>query len=509
MDNKFFKHYEGTEPFIFISYAHSDSDEVMRIITDMHSRGFRLWYDEGIDAGEEWQESIASHLVDSDLIICFISNSYTASENCRKELSYALSKKKKIISVFLEETQLSPGLELQLGNIFALMKYTYPSEGYFYTKFYESELINEQDYGCIDKTINISRKQEKDAAKVKKHKEKNNRKNQIKKEREEKPRKRKRWIAPLVIFIVLLALSVTALVIGYFTGYLERIQTPVVKVETLSDDTVALFSNDLIEKAAREYTGKEPGDITVADLTGLSSLYFIGNKYYFDNPIDYEIEDISSTETVVTLTSGDNVTIERGSISDFNDFAYFPSLTTLSVQYQKIENVKSLPACRIQVLDISGNKIKSLEGICNLPNLRQIVADGCPILDVSTLNQCLDLRDVSLINSNVDDLSPLKPLLKLTTVRLSNCTVSELMPVLRNSHIKVLGLYDSDLRGSFFKSFDREKAITDLAFVRCQFDSFSGIEEFSGLVSVDFVSCNGVDESQLSNIGTNVKISIS
>ena len=70
----YFKHYEGPEPFIFISYCHADSEEVMRVITDMHSRGFRLWYDEGIEVGAEWQESIACHLVEADMMIAFISN---------------------------------------------------------------------------------------------------------------------------------------------------------------------------------------------------------------------------------------------------------------------------------------------------------------------------------------------------------------------------------------------------------------------------------------------------
>jgi hypothetical protein len=80
-------------------------------------------------------------LVDADLMIAFISNAFMASDNCRKEMSYALSKKKKVINIFLEETALSPGMELQLGNIFAIMKYTYPSEGYFYSKLYGAELL--------------------------------------------------------------------------------------------------------------------------------------------------------------------------------------------------------------------------------------------------------------------------------------------------------------------------------------------------------------------------------
>ncbi len=58
----FFTPYEGNEPYIFVSYAHANSPEVMRVISDMHERGYRIWYDEGIEVGSEWPECIAEHL---------------------------------------------------------------------------------------------------------------------------------------------------------------------------------------------------------------------------------------------------------------------------------------------------------------------------------------------------------------------------------------------------------------------------------------------------------------
>ena len=40
--------YEGTEPYIFISYAHKNTDQVIPIISVLQNRGFRVWYDAGI-----------------------------------------------------------------------------------------------------------------------------------------------------------------------------------------------------------------------------------------------------------------------------------------------------------------------------------------------------------------------------------------------------------------------------------------------------------------------------
>lgn len=73
------------------------------------------------------------------------------------------------------------------------------------------------------------------------------------------------------MFGVLLA----ALIVGYFTGYLEKLLTPTTQIETLAADTVCDFKNAVFENAAREYTGKESGDITVGELKGITELELV------------------------------------------------------------------------------------------------------------------------------------------------------------------------------------------------------------------------------------------
>ena len=43
--------YEGNEKYIFISYAHRDSDVVLNIAKAITEAGYRIWYDDGIAAG--------------------------------------------------------------------------------------------------------------------------------------------------------------------------------------------------------------------------------------------------------------------------------------------------------------------------------------------------------------------------------------------------------------------------------------------------------------------------
>lgn len=118
--------YEGAEPYIFISYAHRDYDRIAPILRELAGRGYRFWYDEGIDPGTEWPESIARHLERSSVCLSFISPYSAASKNCRREINFALSRNIPLLTVFLEETKLSSGLELQISTYQSIMGYKYP-----------------------------------------------------------------------------------------------------------------------------------------------------------------------------------------------------------------------------------------------------------------------------------------------------------------------------------------------------------------------------------------------
>ena len=68
--------YKGSDPYIFISYAHKNSDTVLPIISRLQKDGYRVWYDEGIHPGTQWDDVIAARLNDCRYIIAFISKNY-------------------------------------------------------------------------------------------------------------------------------------------------------------------------------------------------------------------------------------------------------------------------------------------------------------------------------------------------------------------------------------------------------------------------------------------------
>ncbi|MBO5935740.1 MAG: TIR domain-containing protein [Clostridia bacterium] len=118
-------------PTIFISYAHKDSDVVLNIIDAMHKAGFNIWYDKGIEIGSEWPEYIAEKLIGCECFIAFMSKNYLASHNCRREVNLAIKKHKEILVIYLEDVELTPGMEMQLDILQAIFRKNMASDAEF------------------------------------------------------------------------------------------------------------------------------------------------------------------------------------------------------------------------------------------------------------------------------------------------------------------------------------------------------------------------------------------
>ena len=137
-----FKPYEGDENYLFVSYAHSDSDDVFPILERLNLEGYRIWYDEGIQPGEKWTEVIAEHVAKSTIVLSFLSPNANASEYFHKEIDFASSEGKKILSIILRETDMTPGTKLQLSSRQWISKYAYLDEDEFYEKLFSSPLLH-------------------------------------------------------------------------------------------------------------------------------------------------------------------------------------------------------------------------------------------------------------------------------------------------------------------------------------------------------------------------------
>ena len=129
--------YRGKEPYIFVSYAHVDSPRVFPEIAHFNEAGFHVWYDEGIAPGNEWSEAIAEALSNCAVFVVMITQKSAVRPNVLNEIDYALNENKPFLAIFLEETQLSPGLKLRISRMQAILKYNMSDEEYAF-KFVEA-----------------------------------------------------------------------------------------------------------------------------------------------------------------------------------------------------------------------------------------------------------------------------------------------------------------------------------------------------------------------------------
>ena len=106
--------YEGEKPFIFISYSHQDIERVVRLIRRLQSKGFRIWYDSGIQTGAEWPEEVASHIKNCGCVLSLLSKNSTKSRHFKEEFNYAYHLQKPILVAYLENCELTPGVEMRV-----------------------------------------------------------------------------------------------------------------------------------------------------------------------------------------------------------------------------------------------------------------------------------------------------------------------------------------------------------------------------------------------------------
>jgi TolB-like protein len=103
---------------IFISYSTQDRTKATKLCDNFRARGYSVWMDEtNISAATQWSSEIVRAIEASSVFIILLSHSSVGSHNVIKELSLASEKKKHIIPVELEPTEIPHDLQYQLAGI--------------------------------------------------------------------------------------------------------------------------------------------------------------------------------------------------------------------------------------------------------------------------------------------------------------------------------------------------------------------------------------------------------
>ncbi len=123
-----FSAYKGDGPYVFVCYAHEDSEAVFREIAWLNDYGVNVWYDEGISPGNEWREELAAAIQGCTRMLFFVTPRSVVSEHCRRELNFAQEESREVVAVHLEPTDMPAGLRLGLNNRQAIVKHELAEE---------------------------------------------------------------------------------------------------------------------------------------------------------------------------------------------------------------------------------------------------------------------------------------------------------------------------------------------------------------------------------------------
>ncbi len=109
---------EGGRPYVFISYSHKDRDIVYDDIWQLTERGVGVWYDNGITAGEVWNEAVRERIISDDckLVIFFTSENTMASSAIKQEMELVQQYKKSCFTVNLTDSEISQLISDALGK---------------------------------------------------------------------------------------------------------------------------------------------------------------------------------------------------------------------------------------------------------------------------------------------------------------------------------------------------------------------------------------------------------
>ena len=383
--------YEGKKDYIFISYSHRNEDVVMRIVNRLQNDGYRIWYDEGINPGNEWPEIVASHLKDCAVFIAFISEDYLDSFNCTREINYAVSRRKPFLAVYLQDVQMTPGMEMQLSGVPALSLHGIEEEEFF-RQLYQTDII-------------ASSREE---AEIK-----------IMEPVPDRPaRKSRHTVLKItgIVVAVLLAVIIIRMAAGSITS-INIAGTSIPRTETyLTLRSAVLSSEDLrqITKLDELHTL----NITECRFTeGTEELKGLGRNI---TTLDMEgCTGISDYGFVSSLAGLQTLNITNGDITDDElaaiDFSSLPDLSNIRINgNKKITDIGPLAAVtKLRILEISDTSVSDLSALTDINTLTILRASDTMLTDLTPISLNTDLEELRVDSCKITSLRPLRDMTNL------------------------------------------------------------------------------------------------
>jgi len=340
--------YQGPEDYIFVSYAHKDSPRVFDVIRCLHRQKYRVWYDQGIEIGADWPQVVAEKLLQSALVLIFISENALRSQNCRREIHYAVSQKKNMLVVFLDESALPADMAMQLSVVPQLRFSDSEATAAALTPYLDEGLIGDGVTGYEELSF----------------------------------RRKKAWNKWLVVSLMTTALLVCA-VVYMALGMGGKLSGVGIVKETVETEGTA-----------------ESGPVSVTrfqDALSMEILLKSLNSQYVHICGNCIVSDAAAIHRNGDGWEIGGTAVERGPIAKLDYFAGrgITQLSLVNENLKKAEGIEDLP--ELTYLDLSDNPLTDLSALSALTELRTVKLLGLPAdTDLSPLAGLPELKTVYL-----------------------------------------------------------------------------------------------------------------
>lgn len=376
--SRFFKPYGGKRPYLFVSYSHSQSDEVIDTIRLLHEKHCRVWYDEGIPAGSDWPKNIALHMEQCAAVLFFRSQNAMDSRNCRSEIRAALDQHKRVLVLPLDDAE-------PVGEWAGMMENC--------TVFPRVTGAQERAEALLDSAL-------------------------IGRSFFRRPLEDARWdLLGLAAALLFFALTIGA-VYGVLTGRItipgaeppapsaappQAAETPPAEPTPTIDPGEwehlfpVSFPDTQQEKAVRGILGKPEEDVLLRELPEITELYFCGNM------ILKTLDAVSFDEEGNARVNGAKVA--DGKVEDLSLIGRMPYLDTLALVRQPVRSLSALSELTLlRELSLAATAAEDLSALGAQPSLEILHLEHSAARDLTALKAMRSLRTVTVSA----DMIPLK-----------------------------------------------------------------------------------------------------
>lgn len=338
------KSYRGNRfPFCCAVYTESDAAEAAAIIETLERQKIRCAVP---------KRRRADAVKRAAAVLLFLSPDAIRDKTVLKCIEQACAEKKTVLSVFLKETQLTPGLSMQLGQMQGIPKYRAESEEAFYQKLLGAPALQ---------SMSVTPQQKKAL--------------------------RRRTLGWAIAGVLVLA---AAVLIGFNWRTVKALlpTSPLRKlgvaldfdsVETLyvygetKRDAYAIPRYQQFADGDHDWTRLEGELIPQGGIKLLDDFSLLHNLREFcicNNPIE-------SLEPVLSLTRLTLLDVSHDSIADFSGIGALSELETLNVAHTGFSDLGAVRGLRkLRVLDISYTGLSALDVLKELPSLETVYIDA-------------------------------------------------------------------------------------------------------------------------------------